>query len=281
MRHLIRRRWRLALMYALVTGFAILFLLPIAWILVTALKPSLEIYTRDVHFLPHSPTLSNFEDVVASLPQFPGYLENSFIVAIMSVIGVTVVSALAGYPLARLGFRGKRLVLGLILLVVAVPYALYLIPLYLLESNTGLLNSIPGLVLPYIALNLPLAVILMRGTYRSIPREIEEAARVDGATSLRAWWSVLLPLAGPGVASVVVLTFIAVWGEFMFAVTLFSSGGNTTFPVGITFLQQEGAAYSFGPLSATIVISLIPALVIFLLLQRYFVRGILEGGIKQ
>jgi ABC-type glycerol-3-phosphate transport system permease component len=134
--------------------------------------------------------------------------------------------------------------------------------------------------LPYIALNAPLAIVLMRGTYRSVPREIEEAARVDGASALRTWRSIMLPLAGPGVASVVIFTFIAVWGEFMFAVTLFSSGGNTTFPVGITFLKEQGSNYSFGLLGATIVIAIIPTLIIFLFLQRFFIRGLLEGAVK-
>ena len=150
----------------------------------------------------------------------------------------------------------------------------------MIESDIGLLNSIPGLVLPYIALNLPLAIILMEGSYRTIPRDFEDAASIDGCSPLRAWWSVVLPLAGPGVAAVVIFTFVAVWEEFMFAVTLFGSGNNTTFPVGVTFLQSEGQSYAFGQLSATIVLALIPALAIFLLLQRYFVKGLLEGGLK-
>ena len=166
------------------------------------------------------------------------------------------------------------------MLAVAIPYVLYLVPIYVIESDINLLNTIPGLVLPYIALNLPLAIILMEGSYRTIPRDFEDAARIDGCSPLRAWWSVALPLAGPGVAAVVIFTFVAVWEEFMFAVTLFGSGNNTTFPVGITFLQSEGQSYAFGQLSATIVIALIPALVIFLLLQRYFVKGLLDGGLK-
>jgi ABC-type glycerol-3-phosphate transport system permease component len=276
----LRRRGPLVIGYALASMLAVAFLLPIAWMIVTSLKPSAEIYSADFHFLPRTPTLVNFVDVAHSLPQFPSYLRNSFVVTALTVAGVTFLATLAAYPLARLAFPGKGTALGLVLLVVAVPYALYLIPTYIFELRIGLLNSIPGLVLPYIALNLPLAIILMRGAYQGVPREFEEAARLDGASPLRVWWTVLLPLAGPGVGSVVIFTFIAAWEEFMFAVTLFSSGGDTTFPVGITFLKEQGAAYAFGPLSATIVIAMIPALAIFLLLQRFFVRGLLEGGIK-
>jgi ABC-type glycerol-3-phosphate transport system permease component len=276
----LRRKLPIAVTYLVALGFAALFLLPLAWIVVTALKPSAEIYTGDVHFLPRHPTLVNFVDVAQSLPQFPSYLWNSLVVTVASVTGVVVTSATAAYPLARMRFLGQRLVLGIVLLAVAVPFALYLIPVYLVLSQMGLLNTIPGLVLPYIALNLPLAIILMRGAYRGIPVELEEVARVDGASTLRVWWHIALPLAGPGIATVVILTFVAVWGEFMFAVTLFSSGGNTTFPVGITFIQEQGSAYAFGPLSATIIIALVPALVMFLLLQRYFVRGLLEGALK-
>ena len=135
-------------------------------------------------------------------------------------------------------------------------------------------------MLPYVALNLPLAFILMEGSYRVIPRDFEEAAQIDGCSPLRAWWSVALPLARSGVAAAVIFTFVAVWEEFMFAVTLFGTGDNTTFPVGVTFLQSEGQSYAFGQLSATIVIALIPALIIFLLLQRHFVKGLVEGGLK-
>jgi ABC-type glycerol-3-phosphate transport system permease component len=274
------RRISAFLAYAVAAAFAILCIVPLAWVLSSSLKSDDEIYTIHGRFLPQHPTLSHYLGLVADLPQFPGYMVNSVIVTAVSVAAVVLIAALAGYPLARYRFRGRRLVFSFILLAVAVPYVLYLVPIYVMESDAGLLNSIPGLVLPYIALNLPLAIILMEGSYRTIPRDFEEAARIDGCSALRAWWSVALPLAGPGVAATVIFTFVAVWEEFMFAVTLFGAGDNTTFPVGITFLQSEGQSYAFGQLSATIVLALIPALVIFLLLQRYFVKGLLEGGLK-
>ncbi len=268
------------LAYAAATALAILFVVPLVWVLSSSFKSDREIYTVHGHFFPVHPTLSHYLGLVSALPQFPDYMLNSVIVTAVSVTGVVVIAALAGYPLARHRFRGRSFVFSFILLAVAIPYVLYLVPIYVIESDINLLNSIPGLVLPYIALNLPLAIVLMEGSYRTIPRDFEDAASIDGCSPFRAWWSVVLPLAGPGVAAVVIFTFVAVWEEFMFAVTLFGSGDNTTFPVGITFLQSEGQSYAFGQLSATIVLALIPALAIFLLLQRYFVRGLLEGGLK-
>ena len=262
------------------TLLAVLFLVPLVWVLSSSFKPDAEIYATGARFFPVRPTLAHYLGLGAALPRFPYYMLNSAIVTVISVTGVVLIAALAAYPLARFRFPGRRLIFALVLLAIAIPYVLYLVPIYVIESATNLLNTIPGLVLPYIALNLPLAIILMEGAYRTIPRDFEDAASIDGCSVLRAWWSVVLPLAWPGVACVVIFTFVTVWQEFMFAVTLFGSGDNTTFPVGITFLQSEGQAYAFGQLSATIVLALIPALAVFLLLQQYFVKGLLEGGLK-
>jgi ABC-type glycerol-3-phosphate transport system permease component len=274
------RRISALLAYAVATALSVLFVVPLGWVVSSSFKSDQEIYTVHGHFLPVQPTLSHYVDLTSDLPRFPDYMLNSVIVTVVSVPAVALIAALAGYPLARYRFPGRNLVFSFVLLTVAIPYVLYLVPIYVIESATDLLNTLPGLILPYIALNLPLAIVLMEGSYRTIPRDFEDAARIDGCSPLRAWWSVALPLAGPGVAAVIIFTFVAVWEEFMFAVTLFGAGDNTTFPVGITFLQSEGQSYAFGQLSATIVIALAPALGIFLLLQRYFVRGLLEGGLK-
>lgn len=276
----LRGRVRASLIYLFAAAFSILFLLPLVWVLSTSFKPNTEIYTTHMRFWPKQPTIGHYLGLVSALPQFRGYILNSVIVTVLSVAGVLVMAALAAYPLARLRFLGRNVIRSFVLLAVAIPYILYLVPIYVMESDTNLLNTIPGLVLPYIALNLPLAIILMEGSYRTIPPDFEEAASIDGCSPFRAWWSVVLPLAGPGVAAVVIFTFVAVWQEFMFAVTLFGSGNNTTFPVGITFLQSEAQSYAFGQLSGTVVIAILPALVIFLLFQKYFVKGLLEGGLK-
>src|SRR5579872_1323379 len=266
--------------YAVAVALSVLFAVPLLWVASSSLKSNAEIYSLQATFLPTSPSLEHYRDLVSALPRFPKYMLNSVIVTVVSVASVVGIAALGAYPLARYRFPLRKLVFAFVLLAVAVPYVLYLVPIYIVESNLHLLNTLPGLILPYIALNLPLAIILMEGSYRTIPRDFEDAARIDGCTPLRAWWSVALPLAGPGVAACVIFTFVAVWEEFMFAVTLFWAGDNTTFPVGITFLQSEGQSYAFGQLSATIMLALLPALVMFLLLQRYFVRGLLEGGLK-
>src|SRR6185437_11951480 len=147
--------------YITATVLAIVFLVPLVWVLSSSFKPDKEIYSIQAHFFPLHPTTVHYRSIISALPQFPHYMLNSAIVTVLSVTGVVLIAALAGYPLARLRFPGRRLVFSLVLLAVAIPYVLYLVPIYVTESNTNLLNSIPGLVLPYIALNLPLAIILM------------------------------------------------------------------------------------------------------------------------
>ena len=170
--------------------------------------------------------------------------------------------------------------LTLVLLVLTIPYAVYLIPVFILENRLDLVDTRLGLILPYVALNLPLAIFIMRGTFRNIPKEMEDAALIDGAGRLQTWSRVMMPIAMPGVATTGIFTFVMVWSEFMFARALMLSKKAYTLPIGITFLQSEAQSWNFGVLAAAIVLTLLPVLVVFLLLQRFLVKGIMEGALK-
>jgi ABC-type glycerol-3-phosphate transport system permease component len=149
-----------------------------------------------------------------------------------------------------------------------------------MQSKFNLINTYTGLVLPYIATNLPMAVFIMRGQFNNVPNTLKDAATIDGCNSFNVFSKVMLPVVKPGVAAVLLFTFISVWGEFTYGRTLTSTPKAQTLPVGITFLRDEATSWPYGTLTATIVLALIPLLIIFLSMQKYFIKGIMEGALK-
>ncbi len=269
-----------AVSYCVLIGLSAVFLAPFLWSALTSVKINSEIYRSPIQILPQTLSYEHYRYVVTGIPDFVTYFNNSVIVSLISVTLVGVVSSLAGYALGRFKFRGDRLVLLFVLLVLALPWGIFLIPIYIMEDFFGLVNTNTGLVLPYVALNLPLAIIIMRGTFRSIPMALEDAARIDGCNSFQLWSRVMMPLARGGLAASTIFTFITVWGEFMYARTLMLTNETKTLAVGITDLRIEGGSWAFGTLSATILLSLIPSLLLFILLEKHFTRAILEGSLK-
>jgi len=243
--------------YLLAGLVSFIFLSPFFWVLITSISK-----------------------VLTQMPSFIMYFKNSIIISIISVIIVTLLAMMGGYALGRLEFRGKGLFLFFILLVISIPYAIYLIPIYIIESRLGLINTNLGLVLPYIALNLPLALYIMRGTFRTIPGELEEAAIIDGCNPWQLWYKVMVPVSKPGIATTIIFTFIMVWQEFVFAVTLMPDAKYQTLPVGIVHLRDEAQSWAYGTLSTTIVLALIPIFIIFLLMRNFFIKGLTEGAVK-
>jgi ABC-type glycerol-3-phosphate transport system permease component len=280
-RRLMRRKQGSRLLSYLALGtMTLLFLSPFLWSLLTSIKPNQEIYSTPVRILPRLLTPEHYHYVVTGIPDFLIYFKNSVIVSLVSVFFVALFSSLAGYALGRFEFKGARVALFLILLVLALPWGIFLIPIYIMEDVFGLTDTNIGLILPYVALNLPLATVIMRGTFRSIPSTLEDAARIDGCNSFQTWHLVMMPLARGGLAAAAIFTFIMVWGEFMYARTLMLSTETKTLAVGITELRVEGGSWAYGTLSATILLSIVPTLVLFLFLEKYFTKAILEGSLK-
>mgnify|MGYP001385376818 CR=1 FL=1 len=263
---------------AIFTGF--LFLAPFLWILLTSLKTDKDIYSLPIRIFPREVTLEQYIGIFQGSAKLGIYFTNSVVVTIISVAAIVLLSSMSGYGFARYRFFGDTLFIGFLLLVMAVPWAVYLVPIYIMEFKLHILNSKIGLILPYIALNLPLAILIMRGNFRGVSKEIEEAALVDGCSVMQTWARIMMPIVKPGLATVFIFTSIQVWEEFMFARTLITDYLNWTLPVGITMLRNEAQSWAFGTLSAAIVLCLIPLLVVFLSAQQYFIRGITEGAIK-
>ncbi len=260
---------------------SLVFLTPFIWTFLTSLKPDQEIYAEVMRLFPRSLFLEHYTGIFQSAGHFAHYFGNSVIVTLATILLVLILSASSGYAFASLDFPGRRSLLFFCVLVITMPLAIYLIPIYLVEDRLNLIDTHLGLILPYTAVNLPLAVLIMRASFREVPAEIEEVAVMDGCSLFQVWYRILLPLNTPGLSVVAVLTFINVWGEFMFARTLTNTFAAQTLPVGITFLRDEAASWPYGRLSAVIILSLIPVLTVFLGLQRYLVKGLAESGSKR
>ena len=251
------------------------------WIGLTSIKPESEIYAaRDFHFLPLEPTLEHYAHVYSQLGDFPVYCFNTIKITLATVAAVLLVSSLCGYALAHLQFAGKRLMLGFLLFIMAVPWMMMLMPIYEMEVKLGLLNTLPGLILPYAAMFLPVGILIMRSAFLAIPADLRQVAQMDGAGELTIWWRVMLPIAQPSMVVVILMTFLSCWKEYTYAVTLNSLPQSTTLAVGITYLKDEAQSWAFGVLSAAIVIVAVPLIVVFLFLQRRIIGGLTEGALK-
>jgi len=260
-------------MAAVLIGTVIL--IPFLWMLITSLKPKDNILKLPPQFIPWPPTLENYLAVLDA--GFPRYLLNSAIVAGCTVIIVLIVTVHAGYAVARYEFRGKSFMLFVVLAGMAMGEFSTVLPLYFFGSKLHILDTYLVLILANSAFISPLAIWFMQGFFRSIPRELDEAAVTDGTTRLGALYRVVLPSAMPGLVTVALISFVSSWNEFILALVLTSSGTMRTAPVGIhLFMTEYGVEW--GSLTAAGVLTILPVLILFLLLQRHFVRGLTAGA---
>ena len=265
--------------FILLFVISFIFIIPFIWTMLTSLKPDEEIYSSVLTFLPVNPYLGHYTGIFTKLGNFFKYFSNSVVVSFWSVLFNVLFAATLGYSFSKFQYWGRDLFLGFVLLIITLPYVIYLIPIYIMQSRFDLIDTRLGLILPYIATNLPMSVFIMRGQFNGVPNEMMEAARIDGAGQWQTFSRVMLPIVKPGIATVIIMTFISVWGEFTYARTL-CTAKSQTLAVGITFLRDEAASWQYGTLTATIILSLIPVLAIFLSMQKYFIKGIMAGAVK-
>lgn len=268
------------IIFILLAVISFVFIIPFLWTLLTSVKTDAEIYSSNLVIIPSEVTLTHYVNVLTKMGDFVKYLWNSVATSFWSVLLVVVFSATMGYAFAKLKFKFKGVFLGFIMLVLTLPYVIYLIPIYLMQSRMDLIDTNWGLILPYVATNLPMAIFIMRGQFAGVPDSLSEAATIDGCNQWQVFSRVVLPVVKPGIATVIIFTFITVWGEFTYARTLTSTTAAQTLPIGITFLRDEATSWQYGTLTATITMSLIPLLAIFLSMQKYFIKGIMEGALK-
>jgi len=260
---------------AAVVGYA---LLPVCWLVSLSLKPPGDLTDRA--FIPRSFTLENYAAVFSD-PQFPAALRNSLGVAALATLLAVTLAVLASYAIVRLRFPGKRLILAGALAVAMFPQISIVGPLFDLWRVTGLFDTWPGLVLPYMSFSLPLALWTLSAFFREIPWELERAARVDGASRLQALRRVILPLAAPGVVTTAVLVFIFAWNDFLFAASLTSTDRAMTVPVAIAFFTGSSQfEQPTASIAAASVVVTVPLVILVLLFQRRIVSGLTAGAVK-
>jgi len=264
-------------LYGVMTAGLVLVVLPFVWMVLSSFKPEREVMAVPPTWWPESVTTDNYEQLFRLL-DFPTYFANSAIVAVTVAVGNMVFCAMLGYALAKLEFPGKRLVFALVLGTLMVPGVVTFIPLFVLTTNIGLANTLPGMILPFLAG--PFGVFLMRQFILGLPDELIQAARVDGASELRIFFSVILPLCGPAVATLGVLTFLTSWNNFLWPLVIATSEDKYTLPVALALYAVGQNATKYGLLLAGSVVVVLPVLVVFLVLQRRIIQGVAMTGIK-
>jgi multiple sugar transport system permease protein len=264
--------------YVMAAAFALVAFLPMVWILDTSLKPLSQLTTQPPTYLPWPATLQNYVVAFAQQP-FARYYLNSAVVSVAATAACLALAALAGYAIARLRFRWKRVVLIGILSASLFPPITQLLPLYNVMQTLGLLNNYLALIIPYTFHTLPMAIWLLSAYLRDIPRDLEEAAMVDGAGRMRALLRVVLPLSSPGLVTTGVIVFVYDWNEFLFSLTFMTQQDMRTIPVGIALYQGQ---YSFpwGTISAATVMAVIPLVLLILFFQRRLIAGLTAGAVK-
>jgi multiple sugar transport system permease protein len=264
-------------------GFVLIMLwclFPVAWIISLSFKSEGETAAGSPQFLPKEPTIANYKAIIDN-PDFTRALLNSFGISLIATVLSVIFATLAAYAIARLEFKGKRLVLSLALAIAMFPVVALVGPLFDMWTTFGLFNTWPGLIIPYMSFTLPLAIWTLSAFFREIPWEMEQAAQVDGATSWQAFRKVIVPLAAPGVFTAAILTFFFAWNEFVLAISLTSTTSSRTVPAQMSFfVGPDPFNPPYAQLATASVIVTLPVIVIVLLFQRKIVAGLTSGAVK-
>jgi multiple sugar transport system permease protein len=252
---------------------------PLLWMLSLSLRSAADVLVATLNPMPGPPTLDNYGEVLRSA-QFPRFLANSALLSAIGSLGAMAVAAPSAYAFSRLDFRGRgALLVGVLALQMISPLVLAF-PLYRYFASLGVLDSIPATGLVYIALLMPLATWMLKGFFDGIPRDLDDAALIDGASRWRAFRSVVLPIALPGLTAAFVVTALLAWGEFVIPFILLSDPSNLPISVGILNFQGNYATNSTGILAAGAVLAVLPAIVLFVVLQRFIVGAFVAGALK-
>jgi multiple sugar transport system permease protein len=276
-----REQWGQIARYIAVAIIVFIALAPLYWTFATSIKNGIEVTASPPTLLPHSFVLDNYVKVLLESPFFIEDLRNSAIISIVTTVLSLFFGILCAYAIARMKFIGKPAVLAIVLSVNMFPFIAMVGPLFVFFTNPGfyIYNTYAALIIPDLVLTLPLTIWFMTSFFRELPPDLEEAARVDGASRLGALWHVVVPLTAPGVFSTAILSFIAVWNDFLFGLTLTSDETAQPVTVGITRFNGEHVI-AYGQLAAAAIIVTIPLVILVLIFQRRIVSGLTAGAVK-
>jgi multiple sugar transport system permease protein len=272
------RRRQNGLAYLALIGVSAIVLFPFVWIVLTSFKPESELYAIPPSLIPREPTLDHYTAVL-STGDFPSFFLNSAIVAPVSTGLALLLGAPAAYGFARFRYRLSWLLFGLIVVARMSPYITLTIPLFVVMRSLGLLNDRLALIITYLAIQLPLIIWILEAFFREVPRELEEAAEIDGMGPVGVFLRIVLPLSLPAVSVAAALGLIAAWNEFIFALALTRTPEAQTIPVGLAGYVTSFQIF-FGPMSAGATLYAIPVLLFTVIAQRGIVRGLAAGGVR-
>lgn len=266
--------------------FIIIFVLfPILWILSLSLRTPDEVFTAYAFLIPKHFTVNNYVESFAYVQKWLGlnYLQmfrNSIIVTTLSLLISIVISSLSAFGFSNYSFRGKELSFTIILLSFMIPVQVLLIPLFLLLKKFGILNTYWALIFPYISFSIPISTLILRRFFEGIPRELKEAAKIDGASDFNIFLRVILPLSKPALATSIIFLFLEVWNEFLYALVFLHKDELQTIPAAIAKIGGGRFIIPYGLYAASIMITTIPVIIIFMVFQKWFIRGITAGALK-
>lgn len=264
--------------YAVLTVGAIIMITPFIYMVSTSFKAQAYVLTLPPQFIPNPATAANYTQALTT-QNFLLYFLNSLIVAVIATALSVMISSMMAFAFARYSFVGKELIFRLLLAGLAIPAVMLLIPQFILAKHWMLLDSLPGLIVFYVAGSLALNTFLLRGFLSSIPIELDQAMQVDGANAWSRYWRLALPLAKPAIATATIFTFLSCWDEFPLALTMINNPDQRTLPLAIAAFQGANAT-QWGLVFAASLIAIIPVIIVFLVFQRYFVQGLTSGAVK-
>ncbi|MCP2638199.1 carbohydrate ABC transporter permease [Microbacterium sp. HD4P20] len=278
-----RRRWtrKEVVFHVVVLALLVVILYPVAWMLLSTFKPSAQI-VGNADLLPREVTLDNYDKALGGIGgvSFWTFFQNSTILAVLSVVGVVLSSALAAYAFARINFPGRTVYFGIMIGTLLLPFHVVIIPQYIMFNAFGLVNTFTPLLLGKFLATEAFFVFLMVQFLRGLPRELDEAARIDGAGHYRTFWSIMLPLLKPALVTCAIFTFIWTWNDFFGPLLYLKDPDLYTLPIALRLFVDQSSAADYGAQMAMAVLALIPVFLFFLIFQRYLVDGVATQGLK-
>jgi len=266
-------------LHAIIIFFCLIIVVPIAWVILRSITPIPDAYTGQLW--PSYFDFSHYSYVFEHIPSFLRNFTNSVIVTTATVVLTSVFAVLAGYALVHLRVPGRNIVISVLVGTLFFPARLVsLIGIFQIQNAVGLINTLPGLILPYVTLSLAVSVLIMRGVFETISSEIADAAKIDGASSFRTLWEIMLPLIANGIVVLVVVNFVTAWGEYLLAATLTNDQSVRTMPVVLATTFGGFGEWAWPRISAVYIMAITPGIVAFALAQRWYMKGLLEGALK-
>src|SRR5689334_14318119 len=271
--------WRTILLHGTLIFFCLVVIVPLLWVLLLSIKSIPDAYTGT--FWPKQFDFSHYAYVFNAIPTLVVNMGNSIFVTLSTVVITCVCAVLAGYALVHLRLRGQAIVVALVVGSLFFPSKLIsLIAIFQIQTKLGLINTLPGLILPYVTLNLATSILIMRGMFQQISSEIVEATKIDGCTTWQTFWYVLLPLVKNGLIVLVIVNFVSAWGEYLLAITLTNDQTVRTMPVVLAGAFGGMGAWAWPRIAAVYIMVITPGIIVFAIAQRSYMKGLLEGALK-